>query len=467
MTMTKPDLQQIIHAFSELGNEMRQAARLLNRGYRGVTVDDGSAVDDSGAVDNNNTGSNSNDISGTGEDGNRGNSGRGNDENYLVQRHGPGVQSLLDSVEASRVHNPWFTRQETAGALDALGRMLQKDKLETWAGGYAKRLQEARGPQVAGEPQKAGEPQEARGLQEVQAPKTVAVIMAGNIPLVGFHDFMCVLFSGHHFLGKLSSQDPVLPVTVARMLTRHAPGLEKFIAFTSGQIDSGDVGAVIATGSDNTARYFEFRFGDKPRIIRKNRNSAAVLSGREPEAVLEALGKDVFSYFGLGCRNVSHLLIPEDFDLSRLAAAWVPFKSITGHPKYRHNLTYHKALFTLKEQPFTDAGCCLLAESARTASPVSVVHYSRYRNFPEATAFLMEKKDRLQCVVAAGDFLPGNRTTVLPGTGKVLTGTGMDHPGAEINLPGVETVLPGESQQPGPGDYADGVDTMDFLLSLS
>ncbi len=461
--MTEPDLQQKIDAFSELGNEMRQAAGLLNRdhardgegsgggghsggddhsgggdGSGGGGLDAGGGLDDVGGVGG------LDDVGGGG-----GLDDVGGGENYQFKGHNPGVQSLLDGVEESRAHNPWFTIRETSRALDALGRMLQKDKLEAWAGRYEKQLQEAR------------------------VPKTVAVIMAGNIPLVGFHDFMCVLMAGHRFLGKLSSQDPVLPVTVARMLTRHAPGLEKFIEFTSGQIDSADAEAVIATGSDNTARYFEFRFGDKPRIIRKNRNSSAVLSGREPEAVLRALGEDVFSYFGLGCRSISHLLIPEDFDLSRLVEAWVPFRPITSHPKYRNNLIYQRALFNLKDQPFTDAGCCLLAENAQTASPVSVVHYSRYRNFSDAGAFLMAKQDQLQCVVAAGNFLPDNAKTLLPGaetppTGAETTpaGRGTTQAGGATSLPGPETTLPGESQQPGPGDYADGVDTMDFLLRL-
>ncbi len=406
--MSEPDLQQKIDAFSELGNEMRKAAGLLNRSH--ARDGEGSGGGGHSGDDDHSGGGD-----GSGGGGHSGDSDTRGGEPPSVKGHNPGVQSLLDSVEQSRAHNPWFTTRETSRALDALGRMLQKDKLESWAGRYKKQLQE---PRVS---------------------KTVAVIMAGNIPLVGFHDFMCVLMAGHRFLGKLSSQDPVLPVTVARMLTRHAPGLEKFIEFTSAQVDSGDAEAVIATGSDNTARYFEFRFGDKPRIIRKNRNSTAVISGREPEAVLGALGEDVFSYFGLGCRSVSHLLIPEDFDLSRLVEAWAPFSPITSHPKYRNNLIYQRALFNLKDQPFTDAGCCLLTESAQTASPVSVVHYSRYRHFSDAGAFLMANKDRLQCVVAAVDFLPDN----------------------------AKTLLPGESQQPGPADYADGVDTMDFLLRFS
>ena len=378
--MTESDLQQTIDAFSELGNEMRQAAGLLNQKLTG------------------------------------------SEDLHADPEQNPGVQSLMHAVEQSQAHNPWFTIRETSRALGALAHMLQKDKLEAWISGYGKQLRASR------------------------PSKTVAVIMAGNIPLVGFHDFMCVLMAGHRFLGKLSSQDPVLPVTIARMLIRHAPGLEQSIRFTSAQTDPGETDAVIATGSDNTARYFEYRFGDKPHIIRKNRNSAAVLSGRESEAELAELGKDVFSYFGLGCRNVSHILIPEDFDLTRLSEAWAPYRNITGHMKYEHNLRYHRTLFALKDQPYTDAGCCLFKESPQTASPVSVIHYARYRNLPEALAFLREKKEHLQCVVAAG---AENAFS-----------------GKESALPGIETVLPGQSQNPGPGDYADGTDTMEFLLGL-
>jgi len=349
----------------------------------------------------------------------------------------PGVHSLIHAVEQSRAHNPWFTTREISRALGALAHMLQKDKLEAWISGYGEQL------------------------RALRPSKTVAVIMAGNIPLVGFHDFMCVLMAGHRFLGKLSSQDPVLPATVARMLTRHVPGLEQSIRFTSAQIDPGEPDAVIATGSDNTARYFEYRFGNKPRIIRKNRNSTAVLSGQEPDHLLAKLGEDVFSYFGMGCRNVSHLLIPEGFDITRLSAAWVPYRDIITHRKYNHNLRYHRALFTLKDQPFTDVGCCLLTENPNTASPVSVLNYSRYKSLSEAGAFLRERKEHLQCVVIADSFFqPESKKDSRPHDEEALPATGNA-------LPGLEAIPPGKSQYPDPADYADGADTMKFLLDIT
>ncbi len=413
--MAEPDLQKKTEAFSALGKEMRQVACLLNQKLNG-----------------------------------------GGDL-HADPAQNPVVQSLLNAVEQSQAYNPWFTREETARALGALAHMLQKDKLEAWISRYRGQFGTSR------------------------SPKTVAVIMAGNIPLVGFHDFMCVLMAGHRFFGKLSSQDPVLPVTIAHMLSKHAPGLEHCIKFTSAQIDPGEADAVIATGSDNTARYFEYRFGNKPHIIRKNRNSAALLSGREPDNVLADLGEDVFSYFGLGCRNVSHLLIPEDFDLARLSAVWAPYRNITTHPKYSHNLRYHRALFTLKDKPFTDAGCCLFTESPDTASPVSVVHFSRYSSFSEAGAFLRDKKEQLQCVVAADSFFQpknekGDRPhdeEALPAAGNTLPGLEAIPPDLEAVTPGIEAVLPGtealppgKSQYPDPDDYADGADTMEFLLGL-
>lgn len=322
-------------------------------------------------------------------------------------------QFFYEEARKCPTKNPWFTTEEIARAVDGFACMLQPGKLNRWVQRY---------------------PSLNNG---VKVPKTIAVIMAGNIPLVGFHDFLCVLMSGHRFLGKLSSQDDILPLAAAELLTTIDRGLAGRIAFTKDTISDAD--AIIATGSDNTARYFEYYFGRHPNIIRNNRNAMAILTGKESRKELELLGEDVFSYFGLGCRNVSHIMIPDGYDLSILTKAWKPFDKVLTNQKYHHNYQYRKALFSVDETSYTDAGSCLLVESKKVASPVAVLHYSHYKKLPETEAFIRTHHHQLQCVVAGNDF----------------------------PTQGFDTIPFGKSQQPDLWDYADGLDTMQFLLDLS
>jgi hypothetical protein len=265
-------------------------------------------------------------------------------------------------------------------------------------------------------------------LAQPREPRTVGIIMAGNIPFVGFQDLLCVLLSGHVARVKPSSDDAGLTPSLVEVLRLLAPDLAEGITVTPGKL--GEVDAVIATGSNNTARYFEHYFGHLPLIVRKGRTSVAVLDGTETEAELAALGEDIFRYFGLGCRNVSKVYIPQDFDLDRLFGAIFPWKGIVDHGKYGNNYDYNKAIWLMERVPMLENGFVILKEDAAIASPVAALYYERYTNRSVVEAVLTEKAGAIQCVVGHGH------------------------------------VPFGEGQCPGPGEYADGVDTLVFLLEL-
>jgi hypothetical protein len=266
-------------------------------------------------------------------------------------------------------------------------------------------------------------------------PKKVAVVMAGNIPLVGFYDFMCVLISGNIFIGKLSSQDKFLLPAIAKELTNIEPSVSKYIVFTEERLPA--FVAVIATGSNNSSRYFEYYFGKYPHIIRKNRNSIAILNGKESKEDIDFLADDIFLYFGLGCRNVTKIFVPEGYDFTMLKKALRKYKDcLSMHSKYMNNYDYNKSIFLINQIPHTDLGFCLLKEDVSIASPISVLNYEYYINISDVINSISINRDNIQCLVA----------------GKTYTNY---------------TVPFGKSQQPELFDYADGVDTMEFLISLN
>lgn len=323
----------------------------------------------------------------------------------------PAALELYDEITQSPNHNPWFTTENVKLAIDALSEMLQGDKPAKWIENYLHLMPET-----------------------VAEPKTVAVIMAGNIPMVGFHDFLCVLISGHKFLGKLSSLDRKLPVALANLLIETEPDFKDLIEFSEGPLGVFD--AVIATGSNNSARYFNYYFGKYPHIIRKNRNSAALLTGAEPPEELQLLGHDVFSFFGLGCRNVSKLMVPQGFDITTLKNAWQPFKTLADNHKFFNNYDYFKAVYLINRSPFFDFDFCLLREEGSLSSPVSVVHFEEYQNKNRVSEYLLRETENLQCIAS------------------------------NENWPGIKTQAFGQCQNPGLGDYADQIDTMLFLAGL-
>jgi hypothetical protein len=261
---------------------------------------------------------------------------------------------------------------------------------------------------------------------------SIGLILAGNIPIVGFHDILCVLASGHKALIKLSSQDQKFIPYILEKLIEIEPAFERQISF----IDRlKDFDAVIATGSNNTSRYFDYYFSKVPHIIRKNRNSVAVLNGQESREDLKALGHDIFDYFGLGCRNVSKLYVPKDYVFEEFFESIEEFKSVADHHKYNNNYDYNKSIFLVNLDKHLDNGFILLKEDSRFVSPLAVLYYEEYHNIEQLGSELIKNEDLIQCIVS------------------------------NSKLP-LSTVPFGQSQCPGLFDYADGVDTMKFLREL-
>jgi len=268
-------------------------------------------------------------------------------------------------------------------------------------------------------------------LSQVQ-PKTVGLILAGNIPLVGFHDFLSVLISGHKALVKTSSNDQHLIQFLANYLISVEPKLSYYISFTDGKLENFD--AIIATGSNNTARYFEFYFKNKPSIIRKSRNSVAVLNGKESHEDLVNLGEDIFRYFGLGCRNVSKLFVPKDYSFETFFKAMYEHKDIIFYEKYSNNYDYNKAVFLMSNFKLLDNEFLTLKEDASYASPISSVFYEFYDDTEKIKTRLENDVEQIQCIVSN-------------------------------NV--IKNSIPfGKTQKPELWDYADNVDTLQFLSSL-
>ena len=316
---------------------------------------------------------------------------------------------LYASLQAAHQQNPWFTPGNIAFALSAWKDTLNDEALASWIKAYKP------------------------GITTTQ-PKQVAVIMAGNIPLVGFHDFMCTLMAGHSLIGKLSSNDKVLLPAIANVLCSIEPSFKKKIEFTEGTLKDFD--AIIATGSNNTARYFEYYFSKYPHIIRKNRNGVAVLSGNEGIEAFKKLGSDICTYFGLGCRNISKVFIPEGFAPEKLYAVAEPYNKILfDHFKYMNNHSYHRSIYLLNTTPFLDNDAFIITESEQYSSPISVLYYEYYKDIETLKQKLMLDDELIQCV--ATDAFTGEKTVPL-----------------------------GCTQSPGLSDYADGIDTLKFLIEL-
>jgi len=302
--------------------------------------------------------------------------------------------------------NNWFTQNNVNCALLAIATMLDKEAIENWAASY--QFSNA-------------------------TPKTIGLVMAGNIPLVGFHDLLCVLISGNKAKIKLSSQDGVLMKFIINQLIDISPEIEPLIEISE-RLNETD--AVIATGSDNTARYFKHYFGKNPHIIRQNRTSIAILNGRETRHDFQELGNDIFQYYGLGCRNVSKVYVPEDFDLTVFIDALMPFEMAIEHHKFRNNYDYNKSIYLVNREPHLDSGFFLMRESQELVSPISVIFYETYRSEAELNLRISAYHDKIQAIVSKEAWYEGS--------------------------------LPfGTAQCPTLEDYADGVDTLEFLTSLN
>ncbi|GAB4023914.1 acyl-CoA reductase [Spirosoma koreense] len=319
---------------------------------------------------------------------------------------------LSEIAQRAYYKNNWFTPDNSLTALRAIAdEFLTPEKLASWASQYP---------------------------AEPTQPRTIGVVMAGNIPAVGFHDLLCVLISGHRLLAKLSSQDFVLIHYLIQKLKDINPTFDNLIE-EADRLNKAD--AYIATGSDNTARYFEYYFAKKPHIIRKNRSSVGLLMGEESDDEFRKLEHDISDYYGLGCRNVSTLLVPEGangeaYDFIPLLRTLEPQAKIyLNNHKYQNNYDYNKSIYLINAVPHFDNGYLLLTENDALVSPISVIYYHTYRTLDEATAWLNERADRIQVVASAQGWLAGS--------------------------------IPfGQTQRPSLTDYADGVDTMAFLTSL-
>lgn len=306
-------------------------------------------------------------------------------------------------------NNKWFTRDNQKSALQSLSLMLKEDKLKNWVNGY---------PEL-----------ESKTIRS----KNVGIICAGNIPAVAFHDLLCVILSGNKAVLKFSSDDNVLFPFIINLLCKVEPRLLEQIEVVV-KLSAPD--AVIATGSNNTARYFKYYFGKYPHIIRKNRNSVAVLTGEESEKDFKKLAIDIFSYFGLGCRNVSKLYVPVQYNFNSFFESIEDFGAeLMNHNKYMNNYDYHKALFLLEAIPFLTNNFLIVKEDKQIATPVSVLNFEYYKSPEEVKQLLAFNLEHIQCIVSQKDIL-----------------------GEEVGF--------GNSQMPMINDYADGVDTLQFLLSL-
>lgn len=335
-----------------------------------------------------------------------GNSAEENDVN--AESIGIYYEKLNLTIEQAFYQNGWFTKDNVLKSLSEIAAMLKRDELETWLKNYEK-------------------------LKAANSPKNIGIIMAGNIPMVGFHDLLCVLISGNKAIVRLSSQDKILIPLLTDILCSIEPQFQNYIFYTEAPFKSID--AIIATGSNNSARYFEHYFSKHPHIIRKNRNSVAVLDGTESESDFYNLGSDIFTYFGLGCRNVSKLYVPENYQFDAFFRAIYDYNPVVNNKKYGNNYDYNKTIYLLNSEKLLDNSFVLLRQDTSFASPVGVLFYEYYSDKSILENQLTEQKEQLQCVV----------------------GKEIKHP-AKVNF--------GETQIPKLWDYADGVDTLNFLLSL-
>lgn len=303
-------------------------------------------------------------------------------------------------LKRSEIENPWFTLENQKFALTEWTHLLTQENINNWLKNYS----------------------------VSKASKRVGLILAGNIPLVGFHDVIAVVLSGHIPLIKLSSKDKQMLPFLLKKWNEMSGGSVQF-EFVE-RLENFD--AVIATGSNNTARYLEYYFKNHLSIIRKNRTSVAVLNGEETPEELQLLAEDIFRYFGLGCRNVTRVFIPEDFIIDRLFESFVGFQDIINHHKYANNYDYNRAVYLLNQDKFWDNNFVMMKEDDKLFSPLSVINFSRYSSLEEVKSFIAENEQDIQCIVAKDEL-------------------------------GLDSIPFGEAQHPALDTYADNVDTMKFL----
>jgi len=314
-------------------------------------------------------------------------------------------EGFKHQIKLAEEHNGWFTKENMAFAFKGWSENLTLENLNHWL-----------------EPYKIN----------IKIPKNVAIIMAGNIPLVGFHDFLSVLITGHHALVKQSSNDRSLLPYLAKYLEYAEPSFKGTITFTEKKLKNFD--AVIATGSDNTARYFEYYFKGKPSIIRNSRNSIAVLNEQETLEDLQALSEDIFRYYGLGCRNVSKLYVPKNYKFDTFFESIYHWHPIINKAKYANNYDYNKAVYLMSEFDMLENGFLMIKEDDSFSSPIATLFYEFYNSENQLKEKLISEKNKIQCIVSKG-FIENE-------------------------------ILFGETQKPKLWNYADDVNSIEFLLAI-
>jgi len=314
---------------------------------------------------------------------------------------------LNESINKATQNNPWFGFDQIRQSLLSISASINRNKIHSWLNQYPE-------------------------LEKKTIPKRVGIIMAGNIPLVGFMDFFYVIMSGNIALIKLSSDDNVLFPAIIEILKEINPKIDEYVEIFDNRLSGFD--AIIATGSNNTSRYFEYYFGKVPNIIRKSRSSIAILRGDESFEEMLLLADDITTYYGLGCRNVSKILVPEFYDFEKLKNSISKKNNILDFHKYRNNFDYQKSVLIINRTPFIDCECVLLTQSYSLSSPISVVYYDYFYSDKDINDYIERNSDEIQCIVGNNDKF--------------------------------KTVSFGKPQVPELDDYADNVDVMEFLLKL-
>jgi hypothetical protein len=321
----------------------------------------------------------------------------------------PEYNEINELIKKIKIYNPWFIEHFVRNQIKSLAKVSTKEKINKWIEPYKEKI-------------------------KTNKAKNIGVIMAGNIPLVGFQDFIAVLISGNNFIGKTSSKDSILPKKIADVLTKINPKFSNQIKFQDNKLSKFD--AIIATGSNNTARYFEYYFSKYPNIIRKSRNSLAILDGTETTEELEQLADDILLYFGLGCRNISKIFVPENYNFDNLFKAIYKYKNLINEHKYANNYDYNRAIYLLNNEKFLENNFFIIKQDTALASPIAVLHYETYNKIDEVKSYIKNNNSSIQCIAT------------------------------NMNIKDLKTIKLGQTQLPELDDYEDNINTLNFLLSI-